>query len=130
MARVTIFFGIVLILLGVLTYMATGSKAPTSLIPAGFGILLVLFGYLGRTTDLKKRALWMHIAVTIGLLGFLATIVRGPVSFIKWISGVQYPRPLAIQESTAMCVLLLVYVVLCVRSFIAARRARTAGVAV
>jgi hypothetical protein len=26
-----------------------------------------------------------------------------------------------------MCVLMLVYVVLCVRSFIAARRARTAG---
>ena len=68
MARVTIFFGIVLILLGLLTFMATGSKAPTSLIPTGFGILLVLFGWLGRTTDLKKRALWMHIAAPLGCL--------------------------------------------------------------
>ncbi len=130
MARVTIFFGVVLILLGLLTFMATGSKAPTSLIPCAFGILLVAFGYLGRTTDLKKRALWMHIAVTVGLLGFLATIGRGPVSFVKWMAGVQYPRPIAIQETTAMCVLLFVYVVLCVRSFIAARRARSAGATV
>ena len=130
MARVTIFFGIVLILLGVLTYMATGSKAPTSLIPTGFGVLLIVFGFLGRTTDLKKRALWMHIAVTVGLLGFLVTIARGPVSFIRMEQGVQYPRPIAVEETTAMCVLLFVYVVLCVRSFIAARRARSTGVTV
>ncbi len=127
MARVSIFFGIVLILLGGLTFMATGSKAPTALIPVGFGIVLAICGYLGRTTDLKKRALWMHIAVTVGLLGFLATIMRGPVSFLQMEQGKQFARPIAVEETTAMCVLMLVYVVLCVRSFIAARRARTAG---
>ena len=127
MARVTIFFGIVLILLGVLTYMETGSKFPTSLIPAAFGVLLAIFGALARTTDLKKRALWMHIAVTLGLLGFLGT-AKSIYDFIQMQQGVQFKLPVAVEEKSAMAVLMLVYVVLCVRSFIAARRARTAGV--
>jgi hypothetical protein len=38
--------------------------------------------------------------------------------------GVQFPHPKAIEEMAAMSVLLLVFVILCVRSFIAARRAR------
>lgn len=124
MARLTIFFGIILILLGVLTYAGIPSKAPTSLIPAAFGILLALCGVLARTPDLKRRMVWMHVAVTLGFLGFAATIQRGLVAFIRMQQGVQYPRPLAVYESCAMCLLLLVYVVLCVQSFIAARRAR------
>ena len=124
MARLTIFFGIVLFLLGLLTFMGTGSKAPTSLIPAWTGIVLALCGVLARTEDLKRRMLWMHVAVTVGALGFLSTIGRGPVALIKMHNGVQYPRPLAVYEATAMCLLLCVYTVLCVNSFIAARRAR------
>jgi hypothetical protein len=124
MARLTIFFGIILILLGLLTYMGTGSKAPTSLIPAWTGIVLALCGALARTEDMKRRMLWMHVAVTVGLLGFLGTIGRGPVALVRMHNGVQYPRPLAVYEATAMCALLLVFTVLCVQSFIAARRAR------
>jgi hypothetical protein len=123
MARLTIFFGIVLILLGVLTYMGTGSKFPTSLIPAGFGILLGIFGMLARTEDLKKRMVNMHIAVTVGLLGFLGT-AKSMVDYVQMKQGKQFKLPLAVDEKAAMATLLLVYVVLCVRSFIAARRAR------
>jgi fucose 4-O-acetylase-like acetyltransferase len=124
MARLTIFFGIILILLGVLTYMGTGSKFPTSLIPAAFGVLLAIFGALARTLDMKKRGLYMHIAVTVGLLGFLGT-AKSIVDYVHMKQGMQFKLPLAVDEKAAMAVLLLVYVVLCVQSFIVARRART-----
>ena len=123
MARLTILFGIILILLGVLTYMQTGSKFPTSLIPAYFGAMLGIFGMLARTADMKKRMLYMHIAVTVGLIGFLGT-AKSIVDYVRMKGGVQYKLPLAVDEKAAMAVLLLVYVLLCVKSFIDARRAR------
>ena len=112
MARLTIFFGIVLILLGVFTYMGTGNQYPTSLIPAGFGLLLGILGVLARTIDMKKRALYMHIAVTVGLLGFLGT-AKSIFDYIRMKQGVQYKLPLAVDEKAAMAMLLLVYVLLC-----------------
>ena len=127
MARFTILVGIVLILLGVFTYMSTGAKFPTSLIPAAFGFILSACGVLARTTDLKRRALWMHVAVTVGLLGFLAT-VKSVVDFFRLQSGVQFKFPVAVEEKAAMSVLLLVFVALCVRNFINSRRTRLAAV--
>jgi hypothetical protein len=126
MARLTILFGIILMLLGVFTYMGTGSKFPTSLIPAAFGLLLSIFGALSRTADLKKRALYMHIAVTVGLLGFLGT-AKSIADYVRMKQGVQFKLPLAVEEKAAMALLLLFYVLLCVQSFITARRARTQG---
>ena len=73
MAKVTVLFGIVLIILGGGSFVLTGNKFPTSLIPAAFGILLIIFGSMAETPVAKRRMLFMHIAVTVGLLGFLAT---------------------------------------------------------
>ena len=125
MARVTILFGIILILLGVLTYMQTGSQFPTSLIPAYFGAVLAILGALSRTTDLKRRALYMHIAVTLGLLGFLGT-AKSIVDYVRMKNGMQVKFPVAVEEKAAMACLLLVFVLLCVRNFIEARQARQA----
>jgi hypothetical protein len=124
MARLTILFGIVLILLGGFGYVATGSHFPTALIPSAFGLILGLLGFFAYTPDVKRRMLFMHIAVTIALLGFLATIKGGIVDFVLMMDGRQFPHPSAVEEKAAMSVLLLIYVILCVRSFIAARRAR------
>ncbi len=126
MARVTIFFGIILILLGVLTYMQTGSQFPTSLIPAYLGVVLAILGALSRTTDLKRRALYMHIAVTLGLLGFLST-AKSIVDYVRMKNGMQVKFPVAVEEKAAMACLLLVFVLLCVRTFIQARQARQAS---
>ncbi len=123
MAKTTISFGFVLILLGIFGFVATGSHAPTALIPAFVGLLLCIFGFLANTGDAKKRMLFMHIAVTLGLLGFLGT-AKSIYDYIRMIQGVQFPHPAAVEEKAAMAVLLLIFVVLCVRSFIAARRAR------
>jgi hypothetical protein len=124
MARITILFGIVLILLGGFGYVATGSHFPTALIPCVVGIILAVCGFFAHTPETKRRMLFMHIAVTIGLLGFLGT-AKSIVDFIELVNGRQFPHPSAVEEKAAMAVLLLIFVVMCVRSFIAARRART-----
>jgi hypothetical protein len=123
MAKITVLFGVLLILLGVASYLLTGHKFPTSLIPVGFGILLVTFGSMAETPETRHRMLFMHIAVTVGLLGFLAT-APALVSAVQLFKGKLFPYPAAIEEKAAMSLLLLIYVVLCVRSFIAARRSR------
>lgn len=123
MAKTTICFGVVLILLGIFGFVATGSHAPTALIPALVGLLLAILGFLSLTDDAKKRMLYMHIAVTLGLLGFLGT-AKSIYDYIRLIQGMQFPHPIAVEEKAAMAFLLLIFVLLCVRSFVAARRAR------
>ncbi|MGA3222191.1 MAG: hypothetical protein ABSC65_00445 [Acidobacteriaceae bacterium] len=123
MAKVTVLFGILLILLGGAGFVLTGSKFPTSLIPSAFGILLVTFGSLAETPDSRRRMLFMHIAVTVGLLGFLAT-APALISVVQLFKGKLFPYPAAIEEKAAMSALMLIYVLLCVRSFITARRTR------
>ena len=123
MAKLTIVFGLVLILLGVFGFVVTGHHAPTALIPAIVGAILAALGALANTEDAKKRMLYMHIAVTIGLLGFLGT-VKSIVDYIEMVNGRQFPHPVAVEEKAAMAGVLLVFVILCVRSFISARRAR------
>ncbi len=122
MAKLTIVFGILLILLGAVAFVVLGHH-PHTLIPAAFGLLLVLFGSLAHTPDSKRRMLFMHIAVTVGLLGFLGTI-PGIIGIIRMAAGQVVARPDAATVQTIMGVLCLIFVALCVRSFIAARRAR------
>jgi peptidoglycan/LPS O-acetylase OafA/YrhL len=123
MAKVTIVFGVVLILLGGISFVLTGDKYPTSLIPAAFGILLIIFGALAGSPDQKRRKLMMHIAVALGLIGFLAT-ATSLVSAVQLMQGKSFPYPAAVEEKAAMALLMLIFVILCVRSFVAARRAR------
>lgn len=120
MAKLTIGFGVLLILLAVFGFVATGSEHPTALIPAGLGLLFVLFGSLANTSDSKKRMLWMHISVTVALLLFLSTI-PADISAFKLSRGVEVARPAAVVEKAAMSLMCLIYVLFCIRSFINAR---------
>jgi len=124
LAKLTMVFATILILLGVVVFVATGSQAPTSLIPTYFGVLLGIFGLLANTDDTKRRMLFMHIAVTVGLIGFIFPGVRGAGDLITLMRGHTVLRPIAMQEELAMAAICLIFVLLCVRSFIAARRAR------
>ena len=117
------FFGGLLILLGLVGYFSTGHVHPTALIPSAFGIVLLLLGFLANTEDTGRRMLFMHIAVAFGLLGFLAT-VAAVIQWFEMMRGTAFPYPAAIDSKAAMSVLCLAFVLLCVRSFINARRAR------
>jgi hypothetical protein len=125
MAKLTIAFGILLLLLGILGFVATGSTHPTALIPSGIGLFFVLFGIMANTEDSKKRMLWMHISVTVALLVFLG-MIPAAIDTIKLSRGAYYPHPIAVEEKGALALLSLIYVLFCVRSFISARRARLA----
>ena len=127
MARLTMVVGVLLILLGGGVYISV-SHAPTALIPAYFGLALLLCGALANTEDAKRRMLWMHVAVTLGLIGFLFPFARSIGGAVKMLTGhaEEVLRPLAVEESMAMALICLVFTALCVRSFIRARITRTA----
>ena len=118
MASTTIVIGTLLVLLGVIPYLMRG--APTALIPAAVGLLLLVLGFLARNERMRKHA--MHVAVIVGLLGFLAAAGRLIAALAKGVT----PAPLAAFSLGAMAVLTAIFVVLCVRSFINARRQRLA----
>jgi hypothetical protein len=122
MPSTAIWCGRILVLIGILGY-AWGYFNPplsyTSLIPAGFGAALMLFGHLSLMQESMRKHL-MHVAVIIGLLGFLAAL--GGL-FRK---GIPSAVSAGIVSEIAMAAVCLVFVVLCVRSFIAVRRQREA----
>jgi len=122
MPKVTVFFGVVLIVLGVTGFMGTGSVHYTALIPAWVGFLLVVLGLLALAPS--RKALFMHIAVTVGLLSFIATFKGGVVDYIAMMRGKHFAYPAAVEAKASMSLLMLIFVVLCVRSFIAARASR------
>jgi hypothetical protein len=117
----TIVFGLLLIATGITGFVATGSHAPTALIPSYIGLILVVAG--GLAIAPARRMLSMHIAVTVGLLGFLGT-VKGAWDTYRLAHGVEFPHPIAVEEKGMTCLLCLIFVGFCVRSFIQARQAR------
>jgi hypothetical protein len=125
MATVTRVFGVILVVLGAIYFVVTGSAHPTALIPAAFGFVLFVCGWLARTEDPGRRMLWMHIAVTVGLIGFLFPAIRGGMALSRsaYLTAVQRT---AAQEEVIMAVICAVFTALCVRSFILARVGRTA----
>ena len=121
MAKVTLVFAVAFIALGLVGFISTGSVHYTALIPAGLGLLLGIFGVLSFNPN--RRKLFMHINVTLGLLGFLGTAM-GLVQWFLMLAGTTVKHPPAVESKAIMALLCLIYVALCVRSFIAARKAR------
>jgi hypothetical protein len=122
LANTTIWIGVLLIILGLGGYFGSASHSPTALIPAGFGIVLAALGFVAR--DPARRKLAMHIAVTVGLIGFLFT-VTGMVKVARMMAGREVQRPTAAIAQAIMAVLTGVFVALCVKSFVDARRSGT-----
>jgi hypothetical protein len=122
MANTTIVVAAILIALGAGGYFGSGAASPTALIPAAFGLVLLILGLLARDPGKRKHA--MHGAAMIGVLGVLGTI-RGLINFVSMMSGEDVARPQAVAAQAAMCLLCLVFTGLCVKSFIDARRSRT-----
>jgi hypothetical protein len=114
--------GVALIILGVAGYFLSGAVSLTALIPAAFGVVLVLAGLLAR--DERKRKHAMHAAVLVALLGFLGSL-RGVMQIGSLFDGTA-ARPAAVVSQTIMAVLTLGYIVMAVRSFVQARASRRA----
>jgi hypothetical protein len=117
-APVTIGIGLLLIALGLGAYFGTGQEHATALIPAYFGAPLLLLGLVALNAKLRKHA--MHVAVIVGLLGFLGALY----SLRRFSEAFEPEKVTATVVKLAMAILCALFVALCVRSFIAARRSR------
>jgi len=121
MPATAIICGILLVLIGAVGYahgMSTGHPSPTALIPAIFGLALVILGLVARSKEFVRKHL-MHAAVVVALLGFIATAVR----VVPRLGDATFSAAVIAQIS--MAIVCLLFVVLAVRSFAAARRNRT-----
>ena len=120
MAKTTIGIGCVLIALGVGSYFGTGRASLTALIPAFFGLALALLG--GAAPNDRWRQHAMHAAAVVGLLGLFGAS-RGFAKLPALLTGGEVEKPVAAYVQIALSLVCLVFVVLCVLSFIQARRA-------
>lgn len=120
MPTLTLSFGVVLVLTGAVAYLVTDTASATALIPSLVGVLLVVAGVLAMRPALRRHAIHAALAVAlVAALGSLMNVVR-----IGDLVAGTAERPGAIIASTIMFVLLVVYLVAGVRSFVAARRWR------
>ncbi len=124
MAKITIGIGCVLIALGVGSYFGTGRASVTALIPAFVGLPLALLGVVALNDGRRKHA--MHVAAALGLLGFVGAS-RGFAKLPALLTGGEVEKPVAAYMQIAMSLVCLAFLVLCVRSFIRARRSGAAG---
>lgn len=122
MPRIIFTFAVIFVLLGIGAYLITGAQSWTALIPSIFGLLLAIAGGV----SLKSLKHGGHIAALVGLLGFLGT-ARSLGKLPALVSGEPVERAAAVGVQASFAILSLVFVALCVKSFIDARRARTSN---
>lgn len=94
--------------------------SPTIFIPSIVGIPLLVLGFLSDKMPAKRKLL-MHIAVTVGLLGALASLMPIGLQISKLAKG-EALDPVRAGSVFSMAVLCGIYVFLCVKSFINARK--------
>ena len=117
MPNLTTNYGLFLLSWGLIATYLSEAQSLTSFLPSLLGLALLVSGEMAKIPEKKK--LWMHVAVTFGLIGALG----GTRFFMVMADGLNY-------ASSSMLMLFLTgtaYTVLCVRSFIAARKAREAA---
>lgn len=120
MTRLTQAVAVILILTGVITFIATGASSVTALIPAFVGIAIGVCGVLAMREKLRRHSI--HLALVFALIGALGSLMN--VVKIGQLFAGTAERPGAIIESLILFVVTVVYLIFGIRSFIAARRAR------
>ena len=116
MARTTIVFGVLLVLLGLGFFVGTGAAHVTALIPSAFGVVLLLLGLLATRDAWRMHA--MHLVAMVALVG-VGGAVEGPIR------GAIHGNPVALDARLAarvlMALLCAALLALCVKSFVDAR---------
>jgi hypothetical protein len=127
MPLITIVFAALLFGLGVAMYMlasGAGAASRTALFPAVFGIPFLALGLLAMALP-KQRKHLMHASAAVATLVALMGLGMAVASLARAGFDVnQLARPRAVLAQGIMGSLSLGYVLLCVKSFIDARKAR------
>lgn len=121
MIKISLTTGALLIILGLAGYLGTGAESITAMIPAFFGVLIVIAGFLARKEHLHRHM--MHGVMAFALLGFLGS-VAGVVKVMQMLAGQDLARPAAAISQTVMAVICLVILIPGIKSFITARKNR------
>jgi hypothetical protein len=114
--RITLFIGVLLAIVGVSFYIYTNAVSFTALIPAAFGVVFMALGLLATVGDLRKHM--MHAAAALALIGVAIGVYRilpGPIE----------GKEAAFVETAILAGLCGLLLILCIKSFIDARRQRS-----
>ena len=114
MPDLTIGYGVFLFAWGIVAGLLSTTDSLTRFIPCLPGVALVVSGWLAKSNP-ERRKLWMHVAVTLGLI----TALLGTRFFMVMGDGLN----LASGSMLMLFVSGSAYTGLCVRSFIQARKA-------
>jgi len=121
--RITLLIGLLLANLGVSFFLYTNREHYTALIPAAFGDVFMALGLLATVDNLRKHL--MHAAAALALVGFGFGVVRVIMVLAR---GTEIGA--AFIETALFAGLCGLLLVLCILSFIAARRRRSQRTAV
>ena len=114
--RISEIVGGVMILWGVVIYIITDMSSLTSLIPSGIGLPILAAGFLVKKYP-EKKALFMHISSTFGLLAMLG----GLMAFKGIMEG---DWSMSTISQLFLLIAGSIYTIICVKSFIHARASR------
>lgn len=116
MHRWTILFGLLLVAIGLGGYYFADAKQPMALIPAVLGIAMFVCGVVAAQGAMRMLAI--HVAALIGVIGFVGPLVT------LFEDTANTAAVLAKGLTSALC---LMFVLMCVNSFLEVRRARKSG---
>ena len=117
--NLSVYYGLFLILWGIVISLISGSNSLTSYIPSILGFPIFIFSYLS-IKFISKKKMFMHIVVLFGLIIFL-----GGLDILRSIiSGNAFDNYWADISKLMMMLTGLFFTYQCVRSFIHARKIR------
>ena len=117
--NLSVYYGLFLILWGIVISLISGSNSLTSYIPSILGFPIFIFSYLS-IKFISKKKMFMHIVVLFGLIIFL-----GGLDVLRSIiSGNAFDNYWADISKLMMMFTGLFFTYQCVRSFIHARKIR------
>ena len=115
--NLSIFYGLFLIIWGIIISLISGSNSFTSYIPSILGLPIFIFSYLSIKFVSKKK-MFMHIVVLFGLIIFI-----GGLDFIRsFTTGNAFQNSWADISKLMMLITGLFFTYQCIRSFIHARK--------
>ena len=117
--KLSIFYGLFLVLWGVLISFISGSDSFTSYIPSILGLPILILSFFSIKFYSRKK-LFMHIVVLIGLIIFL-----GGLDFIRsLVIGNAFDNIWADISKLMMLITGLIFVYQCIKSFMHAKKVR------
>tara|TARA_Y100001970_G_scaffold244137_1_gene309999 strand:- start:45 stop:473 length:429 start_codon:yes stop_codon:yes gene_type:complete len=119
MEKLSIYYGLFLILWGVIVSFISGSGSFTSYIPSILGLPILIFSFLS-IKFISKKKMFMHIVVLFGLIIFL-----GGLDFIRTlVSGNAFENFYADLSKIMMLITGMFFTYQCIKSFIHTRKIR------